>query len=133
MLSVDAKGEEKELGVAAVSLEALLEKGADHALGAVAVKDPKGVEVGKLTLAISALSTLRSIDADVKMAAEMDAGYPEVDGNAGLEHPRGAPLPPAPPPPEEAAAPAAAVPAAAAALPAPAPPVDQVVRMTASR
>ena len=109
VLSVDAKGEEKELGVAAVSLEALLAKGADHSLGAVAVKDAKGAEVGKLTLAITALSTLRAIDADVKMAAEMDAGYPE----AGTETPASStpaaapkPPPPAPPPPEEAAAPA---------------------------
>ena len=117
VLSVDAKGEEKELGVAAVSLEALLEKGADHSLGAVAVKDAKGVEVGKLTLAITAVSTLRAIDADVKMAAEMDAGYPEAGtATPASSTPAAAPKPPppAPPPPEEeAAAPAAAAPAPA--------------------
>ena len=63
-MTVDAKGGEKELGVAAVSLEKLLEKGVDHALGAVAVKDAKGADVGKLTVAISALSAVRAIDAE---------------------------------------------------------------------
>ena len=67
VLSVDAKGEEKELGVAAVSLEALLEKGADHAEAAVPVKDNdgKGAEVGQLTVAVTALAAMKEIDAEV--------------------------------------------------------------------
>ena len=65
--AVDAKGGERELGMAAVSLEALLEKGADHALGAVAVKDAKGVEVGQLTVAVTALAAL----ADRRLAREL--------------------------------------------------------------
>ena len=67
--AVDAKGGEKELGMAAVSLEALLEKGADHSLGAVAVKDAKGVEVGQLTVAVTALAALREIDASLESSA----------------------------------------------------------------
>ena len=65
--AVDAKGGEKELGVAAVSLEALLEKGADHAEAAVPVKDNdgKGAEVGQLTVAVTALAAMREIDAEV--------------------------------------------------------------------
>ena len=90
VLSVDAKGEEKELGVAAVSLEALLEKGADHSLGAVAVKDAKGVEVGKLTLAITALSTLRAHRRGRENGGRDGRGLSRGgDGDAGVEHPSG--------------------------------------------
>ena len=75
VLSVDAKGEEKELGVAAVSLEALLETGADHALGAVAAKDNdgKGAEVGQLAVAVTALAAAKQAQADARDAAEAAA------------------------------------------------------------
>ena len=82
VLSVDAKGEEKELGVAAVSLEALLEKGADHAEAAVPVKDNdgKGVEVGQLTVAVTALAAMKEIDAEV-------GGAPATAGAAATATP----------------------------------------------
>ena len=50
-----------------MSLEALLEKGADHAESAVPVKDNdgKGVEVGQLTVAVTALAAMKEIDAEV--------------------------------------------------------------------
>ena len=52
-----------------MSLEALLAKGADHSLGAVAVKDAKGAEVGQLTVAVTALAALREIDASLESSA----------------------------------------------------------------
>ena len=66
VLSVDAKGEEKEPGVAAVSLEALLEKGADHAEAAVpAGQRRQGRRGGPVTVAVTALAAMKEIDAEV--------------------------------------------------------------------
>ena len=52
-----------------MSLEALLEKGADHSLGAVAVKDSKGTEVGQLTVAVTALAAAKQAQSDARDAA----------------------------------------------------------------
>jgi len=51
---------EVEVGVAAVSLEALLEDGRDHALAPVSVKH-NNVEVARLSVAVKALAALRAI------------------------------------------------------------------------
>ena len=55
-----ANGEEVEVGMAVVSLEALLEDGKDHALAPVSVLH-NNVEVARLTVAVKALAALRAI------------------------------------------------------------------------
>ena len=103
--AVDAKGGEKELGVAAVSLEALLAKGADHALGAVAVKDAKGVEVAQLTVAVTALAALREIDAGGDGAAAAPAAAEGAPASDGADEKQAAATPAAEAAPAPAAAP----------------------------
>ena len=58
--SAGTNGEEVEVGMAVVSLEALLEDGKDHALAPVSVLH-NNVEVARLTVAVKALTALRAI------------------------------------------------------------------------
>jgi len=71
--ATEARGGEKEVGLAVVSLEGLLKKGKDQPLGKVSVKDEKNREVGTLTLALTAFEVLQDIeDADVPPAVEVE-------------------------------------------------------------
>ena len=58
--SAGTNGEEVEVGMAVVSLEALLDDGKDHALAPIAVLH-NNVEVARLTVAVKALAALRAI------------------------------------------------------------------------